>query len=192
MVKGYDVEASDRPANPYLYPDIDWGAPPMTDSKGPKMPANSEARKIEAKAFKDPSDRLSHQQRWPNPNTDGLSSYDDVGTSYHWNAKWWDQIYPNPIGDFPKAFDFGMQRLAIADAYVPSKFAWMNDQYADIIVNRPNPAARVKNGYDDINKSILGFLDGHAAYLTVFPGKAKESYSNDKYTFVFEDLKIPS
>ncbi len=33
--------------------------------------------------------------------------------------------------------------------------------------------------------------DGHGAYLTVFPGKSKQSFTNDKYTFVFEDLKIP-
>lgn len=186
--KIFDVEAADRPMNPYMY-DIEWAsdtpAPPATLAK------EARARLVEAKVFKDPSDKLSHQWNWPSPNpiNERRSSYDDVGTSYHWNAKWWDQLYPRPLA-FAPAFAYGTQRLSVADAFVPSKFAWINDQYADIIVNS-GEKFRLVNGYDDVNKSLLGFMDGHGAYLNVLPGKKRESFVNDKYTFVFEDLKVP-
>ncbi|MCC6676159.1 MAG: prepilin-type N-terminal cleavage/methylation domain-containing protein [Phycisphaerales bacterium] len=186
--KIFDVEAADRPMNPYMY-DIDWSqdtpAPPAL------LPKDSKLREVEAKVFRDPSDKLSHQYKWPQPNPPDQrrSCYDDVGNTYQWNAKWWDQL--TSISDWTDRFRFGAQRLAVADSFVPSKFAWVNDQYADVIVNAPNEKFQLKNGYDDVNKSLLGFLDGHGAYLTVYPGKQKISFTNDKYTFVFEDLRIP-
>jgi len=49
----------------------------------------------------------------------------------------------------------------------------------------------LRNGDDNFNRSVMGFMDGHAAYLGVIPGSKPESFKNDKYTFVFEDLKPP-
>jgi len=49
----------------------------------------------------------------------------------------------------------------------------------------------LRNGDDDFNRSVMGFMDGHAAYSGVIPGSKPESFKNDKYTFVFEDLKPP-
>ncbi len=195
LFKGFDVEAADRPLNPYIYPDMgDWGAPPAPTT----MPATSSARKIEGKVFKDPSDKIGHQQRWPKPNANGLSAYDDNGISYFWNCKWWWQVdgkFGGGVEGFTKAFDFGMQRMRVADSFVPSRFVWQNDETADIVTNVEPTTFQFKNGYDDINKSLMGFLDGHAGYHTVFPGKditnPKPTFTNDKYTFIFDDLKIP-
>jgi len=184
--RAFDIEAADRPMNPYIYEGIDWEAP----APPAQLPKDSSARKQEAKVFRDPSDKVGHQREWPKPNKEGQSCYDDVGTSYQYNAKWFEQL-PTRM-KFVSRFEFGMKRMALADAFNPSKYVWMSDEYSDITVNQASAKARVKNGYDDINKSILGFLDGHAAYLTVYPGKKPESYSNDKYTFVFEDLRLPA
>jgi hypothetical protein len=182
-----DVMAADRPMNPYVYEGIDWEAP----APPAKLAYDSTARKVEAKVYKDPSDKVGHQQVWPTANKDGVSCYDDVGSSYQYNAKWWRQV-EDEFENFVTAFEFGVKRMSLADTFNPSKFAWINDEYADITVNRPQPTARVINGYGDVNKSILGFLDGHGAYLSIEAGKDNpKSYSNDKYSFVFEDLKIP-
>ncbi len=181
-----DVEAADRPMNPYVYEGITWEAP---DAPA-RLPKDSDARKTEAKVFKDPSDKVGHQQKWPAPNTDNSTCYDDVGTSYQYNAKWWDQV-DGKLKDFTADFEFGVKRASLAETFNASKYAWMSDEYSDITVNRPLATARVINGYGDVNKSILGFLDGHGAYHTIYPGKQPISYTNDKYTFVFEDLKIP-
>ncbi len=191
-VSTFDVEAADRVMNSYVY-DTDWSAD--TPAAPATLPKESQARLIEAKVFKDPSDKLSYQFKWPLPNPpDQLRScYDDVGNTYQWNAKWWEQVdgkFGGGVQGFDAAFAFGVRRLSIADSFVPSKFAWINDQYADVVVNS-GEKVRMLNGYGDINKSLLGFMDGHGAYFTVFGGKKKTSYINDKYTFVFEDLKIP-
>ncbi|MCC6676154.1 MAG: prepilin-type N-terminal cleavage/methylation domain-containing protein [Phycisphaerales bacterium] len=183
--KFFDIEAADRPLNPYVYEGVDWEAPVAPA----QLPKDSSARKQEAKVFKDPSDKVGHQRDWPKANKEGQTCYDDVGTSYQYNAKWFEQL-PTSM-KFVARFEFGIKRMGLADAFNPSKYAWMSDEYSDITVNQLSAKAQVKNGYDDINKSILGFLDGHAAYLTVYPGKKPESYTNDKYTFVFEDLRVP-
>jgi prepilin-type N-terminal cleavage/methylation domain-containing protein len=177
----FDVEAADRPLNPYLY-DLTWDAPPRPAT----LPANSTERTVaQAMVFRDPGDKQTHQRMWPAP-TPGISSYDDVGTSYHFNTKWWDRI----SGAFGRRFEYGCQRLKFADAFAPSRFAWAHDQYADLIVNSDSSSYRLRNGYDDINKSVMAFMDGHAAYLDVIPGNSPASYSNDKYTFIFEDLRV--
>lgn len=183
----FDVEAADRPLNPYATPGVDFPAP---DAPA-RLPSNTQERKNpQAYIYRDPSDKWTHQRIWPNRWPTPLSSYDDVGTSYHYNAKWFEPI-EQAMGNFQRAFEFGTERIRLADAFNPARFVWVNDQYADVVVNNSDRLYRLKNGYDDVNKSILGFLDGHGDYLTVIPGDLPESYQNDKYTFVFEDLRIP-
>jgi hypothetical protein len=78
--------------------------------------------------------------------------------------------------------------MRLADTFAPSRFVWINDQYSDIIANNVSPQFQLKNGYKDVNKSVMGFLDGHANYLTVRPGGLPPSFSNPDYTFVFDAL----
>jgi len=193
----YDVEAVDRPLTPYLYNGV-LEAPEFPT----KMPANYPAREtLQIPVFKDPSDLTSYQRGWNRTNpipTFGVSSYDDVGTSYHQNMKWMDQLnkdFGGPYDDDPKgntdSFNFAMKRLQVADSFIPSKMSWITDQYADLVVYNVSDNFMLRNGYDDFNRSIMGFMDGHAAYLSVIPGSKPESFKNDKYTFVFEDLKPP-
>jgi prepilin-type N-terminal cleavage/methylation domain-containing protein len=201
----FDTEAPDRPLNPYLTADaISWG------SEAGNMPANNDARKVyQLNAYRDPSDKISFQQQWSAsvPNLDNepailryasrdpqtntvLSAYDDVGTSYQANLKWHEQLVAQGT-NWARAFYAGTRRLRVADSYVASRLVWIHDQYADIVVYNNAVNFRARNGYGDFNKSIMGFMDGHAAYLTVIPGRQTESYRNAQYTFVFEDLRVP-
>jgi prepilin-type N-terminal cleavage/methylation domain-containing protein len=180
----FDVEAADRPLNPFVY-DATIEAPPPPIRLASAAP---DRNTFQLPIFKDPGDIATYQRTWPNP-TPGVNSYDDVGTSYHFNVKWWDQVYPRL--SFTNAFNFGCQRMKFADAFLPSRFVWMHDQYADVIANQTSSSFALKNGYDDINKSVMGFMDGHAAYLLVTPGRNAQAYANDRYAFVFEDLRLP-
>jgi prepilin-type N-terminal cleavage/methylation domain-containing protein len=183
----FDVEAADRPLNQYAAPGTDFPAP---DAPGRLAQNTQERKNPQAFIYRDPSDKWTHQRIWPNRWPTPLSSYDDVGTSYHYNAKWFDPIRQS-MGGFERPFNFGCERIKLADAFSPARFVWLNDQYADVVVNNDDPLYRLKNGYDDINKTVMGFLDGHGDYLTVIPGNGPDSYTTDKYTFVFEDLRIP-
>jgi prepilin-type N-terminal cleavage/methylation domain-containing protein len=193
--RAFDIEAADRPMNQYLVSNV-FDAP----ARPQQMAANDPRRTAEVcEVMNDPSDLVTYQRTWnaanPTP-TVGVSSYEDVGSSYHYQVKWFDPIYaqwtrPTLGGPFFGAFNFGAQRLRVSDGYVSSKMVWLNDQYADVVANCTNPNFRLKNGYGDVNKSVMAFLDGHVDYLEVYPGATPRSFKNENYTFVFENLRVP-
>ncbi len=183
---GWDVEAADRPLNPYLYPSVEVFAP----NAPAKLAFDDPTRQtLQMPVYKDPAERVSFE-RSPdvrvNPTESPISAYDDVGSSYQFNVKWWDQV--SSLGTI-KGFELGCQRMRLADTFVPSRFVWINDQYADIVANNVSTSFRLKNSYKDTNKSVMGFMDGHANYLPVRPGSTASSYTNSDYTFVFDDLR---
>lgn len=197
----FDTAAGNRPLNPYL-----TNEPLSTPPIGGALPSTAEERRnVQIPVCRDPSDKIGHQRNWPNNNPGGVSCYDDVGTSYHWQAKWYEQIelafgIGRSADEMVRAFRLGADRFRLADAFQPSRLVWINDEWADIVINNSNPSFRVRNGYDDINKSVLAFLDGHSAYLPVIPGGPSDpnsrarpelvpAYNNDRYTVVFTDLR---
>jgi prepilin-type N-terminal cleavage/methylation domain-containing protein len=194
-----DIEAADRPLNPYLSAG-DIPAPPGVQRMGPN---DQDRVNFQMPVCRDPSDKIGHQSEspgWPLPNASAQSCYDNVGTSYQWQAKWWDQICiaygvdptaPSSGTFLLKAFNIAQQRFKVADTFQPSRMLWQNDEWADIIINNANPLYQVKNGYNDINKSVVGFMDAHASYITVIPGRSPQAYANDAYTVVFTDLRLP-
>lgn len=195
----FEVRAENRALNVYLNPSIG----PRTNQ--PLSSVDSGRTNLTMPVCRDPSDKISHQRNWPNVNTGAdaaFSSYDDVGTSYHWQAKWFDQVLFDPQYSgysYVRLFEVGARRFRIADTFQPSRMVWLNDEWADIIINNRNDNAREKNGYGDINRSVLGFMDGHAAYLPIIPGGVSAAnsqnpmlvpaYNNDKYCVIFPFLR---
>jgi len=195
----FDVEAVDRPLNTY----IDSSAIEGPVNALATMAANASARtNYQMTVCRDPSDKVGHQRNWPLANGGAVSCYDDVGTSYHWQAKWYEQLEltdgDRSADGLRRKFDKGARRFKIADSFIPSRMVWLNDEWADIVINSA-AGFTVRNGYDDINKSCLGFMDGHASYLTVLAGGSTDvnarqrpwlvpAYNNDKYTVIFTDL----
>jgi prepilin-type N-terminal cleavage/methylation domain-containing protein len=173
----FDIEAADRPLNPYVYPDMVWDPPSPTTPLAPNDPA----RKIqEAPVFRDPSDKFTNQgPQWPAEGK--ISSYDDVGTSYHWSY-WW---YYNPPPGVPvgvQSWRYGLRQMAIGDTFQSSRYVWVYDETADIIVNDdPRIPENVINGYGEINRAVAGFLDGHAAYIKF----KRRSLTGPDYTLLF-------
>jgi prepilin-type N-terminal cleavage/methylation domain-containing protein len=201
----FDHEAVDRPLTPYL-----TSTPATPSDNFTTLAQNATERMIyQVPVCRDPSDAASYQQNWDstqvsNPNWPTIvsrdyatgvpiSAYDDVGTSYQANLKWQEQLLPLMTGAnaWQRSWYFGFKRLRVADGFSPSRMCWIHDQYADICVYNPDTNFKVRNGYGDINKSIMGFMDGHAAYKPLIPGRTEASYRNDDYTFVFEDLQVP-
>jgi prepilin-type N-terminal cleavage/methylation domain-containing protein len=181
----FDVLAVDRPLNQYVYPDIAFADPATPGSPNARMPENDQARtNTILKAYKDPSDKVGHQgAQWPGPIPTGESCFEDVGISYQWQAKWYE--YDNPRGLNARNFIAGLKKLQLADSFVTSKFAWVTDEYTDIVIYNTDENAIVKNGYGDVNRSAMGFMDGHAAYTRVTPGNVDASYFNEDYQMIF-------
>jgi len=60
------------------------------------------------------------------------------------------------------------------------------------VANNASSTFQLKNGYGDINKSVMAFMDGHCKYTTVIPGNTPRAFDNEFYTMVFTDLRPPN
>lgn len=208
----YDWEASDRPTNAYLMDNPESLSP---IERPYPMPKSSPYRKLEATLFRDPSDQISYLRptysanvhnevangstdwyfsalRAPSP----ISAYNDTGTSYQWNSNWLiDKNFRTYTGTgedrYYRLMLYGMRVFRDEVTYDPARMPLVTDQYAAVIPNNTKtPDLRLMNGYRDINKSMLGFCDGHVSYLPVFSGRGEtKAFKNDMYSFIFESLK---
>jgi len=201
----FDIPPNARPLNPYLFPDA---------LPGP-LPSGQNAMRdtFQLPGFRDPSDKIGHQQSWnafaptfgvSNPNADHSSCYNDVGTSYLVQCKWFfqtlDYLNGGPgSGDWMAAWRLGVLRIKTGDSFIPSRMIWVNDEYCDITINQRLDTAMIKNGYGDTNKSVVAFIDGHARYTNMIPGGESDprrihqpwlvpAFCNSDYTVVFPDL----
>ena len=194
----FDIPPSKRPLNSYLYAGV---LPRAQD-------ANVVRQGFQMPGFKDPSDKIGHQQTWDafDPsfgmaleNADRSSCYDDVGSSYLLQIKWFFQTSAYVGGDWTRAWRLGSRRLSLSDGFMPSRMIWLNDEYCDITINQESDGAQIRNGYGDINRAIVCFLDGHSRYLKMIPGGEGDpnrltrpwlvpAYSNADYTVVFPGL----
>lgn len=179
-----DDPAASRPINPYMYSELTYeevDGPVTTEPRVRKgRPSDNYREVLELPVFRSPGDKVSYQQRWPRPNP-AISSYDDVGTSYHTNLKWF--YYMRDVQRLPfwDAFERGTDRIQRAVGFDPARFVWIHDETADIVANDSSEEGIIGE-FNELNKSVMGFLDGHASYLYVEPNKFRTDY----YTFVFE------
>jgi hypothetical protein len=173
--RAFDVEAADRPLNPYVIPDEFFAAPPIPMRMSGADPARARAQ---APMFRDPGDLVTRQRNWPNE-TPGVTGYDDVGTSYQTNMEWWSQITQ---GSFEARFNEGTRLLAVGQGVHPSRFVYLSDQLSAILLNNFNTRLRIRNGYGDLNFVPLLFVDGHADYQRL----VSSIRTTPTYTFRFE------
>lgn len=198
----FDIPAPERPLNRYLT-DMKFSDLPAGTAL---EPADSPNRARRMDVFIDPTDSVTFQRLDSNvfvtnpvPNR-SLGSYDDVGTSYHQQMKWFDQVVGEmarngwPAGGgrtFYTGFTFGVFRLKYAWTSQASRMVFFNDQYADVIANNRSSTFRLVNGYGDVNRSVMTFLDGSTKYVEVTPGNTDRSFRNERYTMIFDDLRVP-
>ncbi len=183
---GFDVDPVDRPLNFYLYPDFDvfsdgpggfWGPTPMAGAAAAQQRLRQQ---VELEVYRSPGDRISYQ-RDPNFRTNPTGtarfrngSYDDVGTSYHVNMGWWNDVLNNTGGGaarFTNAYLEGLRRLKLAADFDTSRFVYMYDQTMDVVANSENPNLRLMGEFNQVNRSVVGFLDGSVRYLDAQPGQ---------------------
>ncbi len=184
----YDFAAQRRPLNPYL------GDYPFTRPADYRNFSEHHLRtEYEIPILKDPTDRETYQREWWNNRdapkaTLGISSYDDVGTSYHFQCKWLDtaqELMGRYRNNYPYySFRFGIRMLRVGAESQPALQVLANDQYADAVANAKSPTYRIVNGYGDVNRSVMLFFDLHAAYRPVIPGRSPESFANGDYRMV--------
>jgi prepilin-type N-terminal cleavage/methylation domain-containing protein len=202
----FDEPAYCRPLNAHLYPELVFDLPTQHGGSHDGRqhshghPSLTDRAQVQMPVYKSPGDRRSIQRNWPRQTEDGPSGYDDVGTSYHQNMKWWDQVYQTPPHNygFTQAFLEGVRRERLASEFDPSnKFVWLHDQTTDIVANQP-AGYRFLGEFGDINKSCHAFLDGRVQYDPVYAGAfydpvatASGGWTIGKYTLIFQTAGEP-
>jgi type II secretory pathway pseudopilin PulG len=196
----FEEAAYTRPLNPYTYPDVVLDLPTGHVSTGVGMawnfvsgtPSDQDRQNIQMPVFKSPGDRFSYQQNWPTGSQAPGSSYNDVGTSYHLNMKWWDQPPMNAMGFTPRYWE-GTRRIRLASEFDPTnKFVWIHDQTTDVVANAPQNSIGYMGEFGEKNKSVHAYLDGRVTYNLVRPGMLYDGQQingnwvlTGKYTFIF-------
>ncbi len=169
---------AERPLNRWLYPEDDMADPPGGKRK-------------ELPIYRCPSDAGTYQRTAWSPTTvldTSITSYDDVGTSYHQNTRWWGESRRReqargtyPSGTMAQQLHWVKARRMFPRAAqsIPAKFVWMHDQVFDIIaygygVTRPGD-------HGGIGLGMAAFMDGHAEYLKVIP----QAVETDDYKLIY-------
>ncbi|MFI4917227.1 MAG: type II secretion system protein [Phycisphaerales bacterium JB060] len=196
-----DPPAYTRPLNGYVYPDVVIPEPPghnpSSSAYEEGIPTDEQRETLEMPAFRSPGDKKTHQRSWPTPNTQ-LSSYDDVGTSYHYNAAWW---YSDDMAEFSawttrggtaprypnesERWDEAKRRFKMAEFFEPSKMVWIHDQTTDVVAN-DSQGRDWMGEFNELNKSVMAFYDGHAEYVYVEPKVAGDPDAN----MITEDYQL--
>lgn len=168
----YDEPAFTRPLNPYLYGGVQIPEPVGYQRdpyvKGVIAPGDRDG--IEMPVFRSPGDVTSHQ-RTRYEGATNLSSYDDVGTSYHVNMSWLRELRKG--GDLVEAYETGIRRLRTGTSLNPATFVWLEDQFGRLI-NESTAGAQAgwEGEFGGANRSVSAFLDGHCEYVERVPGEA--------------------
>jgi hypothetical protein len=175
----FDIEAADRPLNQYLASGVTFEAPapPATLSATDPARTNAELSVVRIRGFED-----SLERAWPSePSaTPGVTCYEDVGTSYFLNLRWLDEF--GGVADPVERLRTGMSRFAAAGKAGPSRLVWFTDQSGEAVPRSIDPGFRWNNAFDDYNRSVAGFVDGHSQYITVKPG----TLSGSDYSLTLE------
>ena len=175
--------ASTRLLNKYVYTDANL-----------KDPAGG---RVELPMYLCPSDRGSYQRapnsEWYTPGAvvtldTSISSYDDVGTSYHMNVKWFQQALAEnqqqppqtriTSAIKPEIWRRTKRMFRSASMEAPARFVWVHDQTMDIVAFK---AQNHVGDHGETNRSTAGFMDGHVDYLEAEPG----AYETSKYMLKF-------
>ncbi len=159
---GNFTRVDERPLNPWLYPDLT-----LEDPESPDGESGHPDARLELPVYRCPSDDRTFQRGYgQNRRGTPISSYDDVGTSYHLNVKWWRDPKGLPGDNAYERWLWSTRVFPRGGLVGPSRFVAVYDQTMDVgaIVGW-----EMEGEHGGTNKAKAGFVDGHVEYLTVTP-----------------------
>ncbi len=185
----FDIAPDSRPLNAYLYPGPMH--PPVSGKVGPdgftRPGKESERIDLDMAVFKSPRDIATMQRSYPNI-TPGISCYDDIGNSYHYNVKWYYQLRDRITSGnkLQKSLDIAQDYMKKEINFQTSRLVLYNDQVVDVIRTGSSNSGLnvVDSDFGLENYSAMVFFDGHAAFEEVIP----QADSGVNYDLTF-DLK---
>jgi len=172
----YDFPGYTRPLNPYVQPEVQFERLFTADNR----------ESVQMPVFRSPGDRATFQRPpYPAPNYT-LSSYQDVGTSYHYNGRWYDLVPTTSVdrwSDYSVRLSKAFGRAVDSALVNTATFVMFHDQAADVVTNDPQ-GRNWTTEFGDRNKSVMAFLDAHVDYVLLTP----LAHEGPGYTFRFPRL----
>jgi hypothetical protein len=176
----FDESGFARPLNTYLYP-ARIPQPPGYFSSGSGStwsfnhghPTAAQRAALQVDVCRSPGDVATRQRNWPAP-TPGISGYNDIGTSYLLNMRWWGQ--PGYPSNFTARYNEGLRRIGLAFDGANPSYVWIADQTADAV----SSGGSTPGEFGKTNASVCGFADGTVRYLRLSPNLL----SGPGYTFL--------
>ena len=173
-------QARTRPLNRYLFPDNTLHDPPDT--------------RLELRIFECPSDygTLQRSSAWHHDQIvirdATISCYDDVGTSYQMNTKWFRRALEENASQPPsrrllKRDVWRKLRPMFQQAFMvsPARMVWLSDQTLDLLAIQ---GQSVSGDHGGLDMSMLGFMDGHVTYQRAIP----KAYETQTYILKFGSI----
>jgi prepilin-type N-terminal cleavage/methylation domain-containing protein len=156
---------------------INWAAtlyfPASTRPMNPYIAGHRVGDEDDVPSLRCPSDTTSYQQVWRRPDIREtgplpISTYDDVGTSYHVNyIGTWNMTGPGvplPTGPGIGTYYPMLHRMLVRDAF--RHFSWKFVlYYEDPALFGFGKAVEAVGNHGRMSRHSLGFLDGHAAHI---------------------------
>jgi type II secretory pathway pseudopilin PulG len=167
----FDESAYSRTLNSYLYPDvgvpqpvgyINTGSAPNWSFR-PGTPSLNDRAALQLPVYRSPGDNRTVSRNWPTV-VPGVSGYDDVGTSYLLNMKWWDM--PGLPTTFTAKYEFG---VGLIHTQAPPHYIWIGDQVLDLVPLLPS-TYQIEGEFGGTNFTVAGFLDGRSEYIQLLAG----------------------
>lgn len=165
------LPVQNRPLNPYI-----MGGPIEPDI----LEAGRFVKRTEIPALRCPSDRTTNQHRFSmtgnsnpeNTETKGISSYEDVGTSYHYNLHALQGVSINGHSNpWENGFNYWTEVGKALTRQVLMKHSstfvmYLEDPF-DWGISNDSGHVQIVGNHGAFSKHSLGFLDGHAVYRYV-------------------------
>ena len=214
----FDVPAPLRVLNTYLYPDYTFTTDGLASSVQPHWLTGKLVRvyfcapttkrdQWDLPIYRCPADRSAYNfGRERNPSAGNyqlgdpsISTYDDIGTSYQSQGRWFDFEFARATGAngserFINAFQSGMRRFRSGTDQDSSKLVMYGDKLLDVLPYADPDGAPAnwdgwQNDFGDDNKAILSFFDGHVDYITLEVGAIR---TNDYALYYFRRGENPT
>jgi len=156
-----DIPPGRRALNPYIYSDQIFDTTVVAGNR----------EKVDLPAFKSPGDRGTTYSPTGGGNSVQYdyrySGYEDIGTSYPMNIYWWRFaiIGGNTLENNETALRWATRQLG-SSTVDPTKLVMFADQTAYALISDDDaPPSKRIGEFGDVNKSVMGLLDGHADYV---------------------------
>ncbi|MEM1165299.1 MAG: hypothetical protein AAGI30_03315 [Planctomycetota bacterium] len=159
----------------------------------------------EVEIFRCPADRSTFQRRWSQLAVDPpdvvrdstISTYDDVGTSYQLNLTWFTELrqeylwsstnrltVPSGSSFSNEVWKLGVRAFRTSSPFVPSEFAWLKDEVADVVARY---SWRMPGIHGGVNRAKLAYYDGSVRYVEIIEGETRAT----GYSFTFRKSLEP-